>query len=50
MSDKEERRRRAVQETAKQIKEGSGGKINSEQAHREAVKIAQRVNRKKDGE
>ena len=49
MSEKEDRRLRAVEETAKQIKESSNGKITSDQAHREAVKIAQRANRKKDG-
>lgn len=49
MSTEQEKRQRAVHETAKMIKENSRGKITSEQAHREAVKIAQRVNRKKDG-
>lgn len=43
-----ERRRKAVEETAKQIKDASGGRISSEQAHREALKTANRVNRKKD--
>lgn len=47
MSDYE-RRRKAVEETAKQIKDSSKGRITSEQAHREALKIANRVNRKKD--
>jgi len=46
MSSEQDRKQRAVNETAKQLKESSGGKLTSEQAHREAVKIAQRVNRK----
>lgn len=42
----EEKKRKAVRELAEQITKSTGGKINSEQAHRMAVETAQRRERK----
>ncbi len=42
-------KRRAVEKTAREIHGAARGKITSEQAHREAAKVARRVERKKQG-